>query len=49
MLLVFAWVFSFNRQVGDVLVLFEKSALVLEVYFTQVVSVEHSQFLFTIA
>jgi hypothetical protein len=48
-LLVFVWVFAFSRQVGDAPVLFEKSALVLEVYFTQAISVEHGQFLFTIA
>jgi hypothetical protein len=37
-LLVFAWVFAFGRQVGDAPVLFEKSALVLEVYFTEAIS-----------
>jgi hypothetical protein len=48
-LLVFAWIFAFSRQVGNAHVLFEKSALVLEVHFTQAGSVEHGQFLFTIA
>jgi hypothetical protein len=49
MLLAFAWVFAFGRQVGDAPVLFEKSASVLEVHLTEVVSVEHGRFLFTIA
>jgi hypothetical protein len=48
-LLVFVWVFAFNPQVGDAPVLFEKSALVLKIYFTQAVSVEYGHFLFTIA
>jgi hypothetical protein len=48
MLLAFAWVFAFGHQVGDAPVLFEKSALVLEVHFTEAVLVEHGRFLFTI-
>jgi hypothetical protein len=41
--------FDFGRQVGDVPVLFEKSALVLEVHLTEAISVEHGRFLFTVA
>jgi hypothetical protein len=40
-LLAFAWVFAFGHQVGDALVLFEKSVSVLKVHLTEAVLVEH--------
>jgi hypothetical protein len=49
MLLAFAWVFAFGRQVGDAPVLFEKFVSVLEVHLTEVVSIEHGRLLFTVA
>jgi hypothetical protein len=49
MLLAFAWVFAFGRQVGDAPLLFEKSVSVLEVHLTEAVSIEHGRLLFTVA